>query len=122
MKKFYSLLQFSVLILCVFLIYIISSAIFNDVVYFRSPRLMKTQLFICLWFMFVSFVGFFVSHQKWKYLLHNSFFFLISIPYLNFIDYTGWDKYFPVYEIGILSFIPSLRGGFVLAWIGRAHV
>ena len=119
MKKINSILQFSVLILCVFLIYIISAAIFNDVVYFRSPRLMKTQLYICLWFMFVFFVGFFSSHEKLKYLVKNSFFFIISIPYLNIIDYMGWDSYFTDYEIGILRFIPLLRGGFALAYVAN---
>ncbi len=119
MKRINSILQFSVLILCVYLIYIISAAIFNDVVYFRSPQLMKTQLYLCLWFMFVFFVGFFSSHEKIKYLIKNSFFFIISIPYLNIIDYMGWDRYFTDYEIGILRFIPLLRGGFALAYVAN---
>lgn len=118
MNKLSAFLQLSVLVLCGYLIYIISVAIFNGVVYFNSPHLMRTQLWICTWFVMIFIIEFFLTKDgKWKYLGKNIFFLIISIPYLNIIDLMGWGQDFTPHQIGMLRFIPLIRGGFGLAYL-----
>ncbi len=118
MKKFRAFLQLSVLVLCGYLIYLISVAAFRGETYFNSPRLMNTQFWICIWFIMVFFIEFFLSgKERWKYLRNKFIFLLISIPYLNIIYMMGWNFDFSQKEIEILRFIPLIRGGYALAII-----
>ncbi|MEF9986616.1 MAG: ion channel [Bacteroidales bacterium] len=118
MKFFKTVMQVSVLILCGYLIYLISGAVFRGEVYFNSARLMSIQLWICTWFITVFIIDFFLSgKRKWKYLRDNFIFLIISIPYLNIIDFMGWNTSFTVQEIGMLRFIPLIRGGYALAYL-----
>lgn len=118
MKNFRTFLQLSVLVLCGYLIYLISLVVFRGQTFFESPVLMNSQLWICIWFIIVFFIEFFASgKEKWRYLRRNLIFLLISIPYLNIIDMMGWNSDFSGHEIEIIRFMPLMRGGYALAFI-----
>lgn len=104
-----------VLLLSLFLIISISIDTFNNIPFQTESSYLKTQLWICIFFLFVFFLDLWHADHKWKYLGTHLIFFTISIPYLNIIDYYNIDlseetKYF-------VRFIPLVRGGYALALI-----
>lgn len=117
MKKIRAFLQLSVLLLSAYLVYMISITVFRGETYFNSSHLMTAQLWICIWFIIVFFIEFFLSgKEKWQYLRRNFIFLLISVPYLNIINKMGWVGYFSVQEIELIRFIPLIRSGYAL-WV-----
>lgn len=74
---------------------------------------MKTQLWICLWFLFDFVLEFFLSRHKGRYLRTHFIFLFVAIPYQNIIAYYGWT--FSPEVTYLLRFIPLLRGGYALA-------
>lgn len=73
---------------------------------------LRIQLAICIFFLADFFYLLYISINKWRYLLFNWLFFLISIPYLNLIDWFHWEVN-PFTEI-ILKAILLIRGGYGL--------
>lgn len=118
MKTFRIIIQLSVLLLCVYLVYLISAAVFKGEIYFNSPRLMRLQLWICTWFIITFLIEFFLSgREKWRYFVQHFIFLIISIPYLNIIYFMDWNTNFTPQEISILRFIPLVRGGYALVYL-----
>ena len=137
-------IQLSVIALCIYLIYVISAAILNEVPYLTRGRLMRTQFWICIYFIAAFIVEFFIAGKnKWRYLRKHFLFLLISVPYLNLIaffnspsDMPFWSRMFDTGEIvkfhisrelaAFLKFIPLLRGGyaiaFVVAWLSSNRI
>jgi len=114
-KDIYNVLHVIVLILSLFLIISISIDTFNNVPFQTETSYLSNQLWICGFFLFVFFLELAFAEQKWRYLGSHFIFFLISIPYLNIIDYYDIQlseemKYF-------VRFIPLIRGGYALAII-----
>ena len=54
-----------------------------------------------------------MADYKWKYLGTHFLFFLISIPYINIINYFWWT--FSEEATYLIRFIPLVRGGYALA-------
>jgi len=114
-KDIYYVLHVIILILSLFLVISISIDTFNNIPFQTETSYLKIQLFICLFFLFDFFLELFLSERKGKYLRTHILFFIISIPYLNIIDYLHIElteelKYF-------VRFIPLVRGGYALAII-----
>lgn len=114
-RDIYNVLHVIILILSLFLVISISIDTFNNIQFQTERSYLKVQLWICIFFLFVFFLELIFAERKWKYLCSHFVFFLISIPYLNIIDYyniilTEETKYF-------VRFIPLLRGGYALAII-----
>nr|WP_297306810.1 potassium channel family protein [uncultured Flavobacterium sp.] len=114
-KDIYNVLHVIILILSLFLVISISIDTFNDVPFQTEKSYLKVQLWICVFFLFDFFLELFLSRRKIKYLKTHLIFFIISIPYLNIIDYyhivlSEEIKYF-------VRFIPLVRGGYALAII-----
>lgn len=114
-KDIYNVLHVIILILSLFLVISISIDTFNDVPFQTEKSYLKVQLWICVFFLFDFFLELFLSRRKIKYLKTHLIFFIISIPYLNIIDYyhivlSEEVKYF-------VRFIPLVRGGYALAII-----
>ncbi len=79
---------------------------------------LKFQFWVCLLFLVDIVVEWFYAPKKWKYICTHIFFLLISIPYLNIIDYfhvelSGETLY-------LLRFVPMIRAGYVLAMVSGA--
>lgn len=114
-KDIYNVLHVVILLLSLFLVISISIDTFNNIPFQTESSYLKVQLWICIIFLFDFFFELFLSKQKIKYLRTHFIFFIISIPYLNIIDYyhlelTEEVKYF-------VRFIPLIRGGYALAII-----
>src|SRR5690554_2728478 len=107
-KDIYNVLHVVILLLSLFLVISISIDTFNNIPFHTESSYLKVQLWICIIFLFDFFFELFLSKQKIKYLRTHFIFFIISIPYLNIIDYyhlelTEEVKYF-------VRFIPLIRG------------
>lgn len=79
---------------------------------------MKTQLWICIWFLFDFVLEFFLAKHKGRYLRTHFIFLLVAIPYQNIIAYYGWT--FSPEITYLLRFIPLLRGyalAIVVGWL-----
>ena len=112
-KGIYGVLHVIILILSLFLIISISIDAFKDISFITQTSYLKTQFWICMFFLFVFILEFSVSKQKGYYLKTHFIFLLVSIPYLNIIDY---------YQIVLspevtyfVRFFPLVRGGYALA-------
>lgn len=90
----------------------------NGVEFLASPDYRRFQLWMCLLFQADIIVEWTFSQKKWRYLLRHIFFILISIPYLNIIEQTGWHP--STEALYLLSFVPMVRAGFVFAVVTGA--
>jgi len=114
-QDIYSILHVIILILSLFLVISISIDTFNNIPFQTEDSYLKVQLMICAFFLFDFFLEFFLAKKKGSFLRTHFLFFIISIPYLNIIDYYHIElsdqvKYF-------VRFIPLVRGGYALAII-----
>lgn len=108
MQTLPKLLNILVLILSLGLIFFISWSTYKGINYLENSLYMRYQLIVCIFFILEFFYRFFISPHKIRYFFLAMPFLLISIPYLNIIEY---------YHIGIshnlliyLCFIPIVRG------------
>ncbi len=109
----YAFLHIIILILSLFLIISISIDTYKGTQFYMQSSYMKVQLWICGWFLFSFFLELILTNHKWRYLGSHFIFFLISIPYLNIINYFGWT--FSEETTYLIRFIPLVRGGYALA-------
>lgn len=112
-KWLYSLLHIIVLLLSIFLVVTISIDTFHNVAFWKQPRFMKVQFWICIFFLLDFFVEFFLAEKKWRYLWTHIFFFIVSIPYLAIFHYFGW--HFSPQVQYMVQYIPLVRGGYAMA-------
>lgn len=112
-KNIYRILHMGILILSVGLIVFISYEIFNDVAFLNDKAYMTFQLCVCIFFIVDYLLCTLLAENPRRYALRNIGFLLISIPYLNIIDFIGWN---PNPEIlYYVRFIPLIRGGWAMA-------
>lgn len=112
-KGIYGILHVIILILSLFLIISISIDTFKGIPFYTQSTYMKVQLWICIWFLIDFVIEFFLAERKGHYFRTHFIFLLVSIPYLNIINYYGWTF---SHEITyLIRFIPLLRGGYALA-------
>ncbi|MEG1684337.1 MAG: potassium channel family protein [Bacteroides sp.] len=110
-----------ILFLSLFLIISISIDTFKNIAFNTQGSYLKMQFWICVFFLFDFVLEFFLSDEKWRYLSSHFLFLLVSIPYLNIIEYYHFT--FSLEVTFFLRFIPLLRGGYALAivvgWLTR---
>lgn len=112
-RWFLDFLHLMVLALALFLVIFISIDTFRNIAFYRQPEFEKFQFWICIMFLGDFFLEFFLSDRKWHYLGTHFLFFLVSIPYVEIIEYFGWT-FSP--QVGyLLRFVPLVRGGYALA-------
>lgn len=102
-----------ILLLSLFLIVDISIDTFNNIPFISQTSYLKTQFWICMFFIADFILEFFLSKDKIHYLQTHFLFLLVSIPYLNIIDYYGFT--FSAEVTYFLRFIPLVRSGWALA-------
>lgn len=112
-KGIYGILHVIILILSLFLVISISIDTFKGVPFYMQSSYMRTQLWICMWFLFDFVLEFFLAKRKWHYLRTHFVFLLIAIPYQNIIAF--YDLTFSPEITYLLRFVPLLRGGYALA-------
>lgn len=114
-KDIYDILHVIIILLSLFLVVSISIDTFKNIPFQTQGSYLKIQLWICIIFLFDFFLEFFLSERKLHYFRTQFIFLIISIPYLNIIDYfhisfTSEISYF-------IRFIPLIRGGYALALV-----
>ncbi len=119
LRKSVTLFNILVLIGCLLITVILSLQILYPQQYARNPLLLNIQFWICITFLTDFFLRFFLYRNKAHYLLSNILFFIISIPYLNIIEYYRISISDSLYYF--LHIILLLRGGYglvvVVSWI-----
>lgn len=109
------IIHFLVLVLSILLIVYISYDTFNDIPFLDNHRYMEFQFWVCIFFLADFFLEWIYAPEKLKYLRDRWFFFFISIPYLNIVNY--WDIQLPGQALYYLRFIPLARGAYSLALV-----
>ena len=112
-KGIYGILHVLILCLSLFLIISISIDTFHNIPFLNQGSYLRIQFWICMFFLFDFLLEFFLAPDKWRYLSSHFIFLLVSIPYLNIIDY--YHITFSPEISYFLRFIPLLRGGYALA-------
>lgn len=101
------------LILCLFLITIISIDIFKDLPLLTHRLYMHIQFWICVGFITAFFIELLLREHKVHFFFTHLLFLIVSIPYLSLIEFTGVE--FSKEAMYFLRFIPLIRGGYALA-------
>lgn len=112
-RIFCAIMHICVLCLSVFLVVSISIDTFHNVAFYKAPKFLKLQIWICVVFLIDFFVELFMAKDKWHYIATHFLFFLVSIPYLGIISYFGWT--FSDKVTYLLQYIPLVRGGYAMA-------
>ena len=112
-RGIYGVLHVMILLLSLFLIVDISIDTFNNIPFISQTSYLKTQFWICMFFIADFILEFFLSKDKIHYLQTHFLFLLVSIPYLNIINY--YDLTLSAEVTYFLRFIPLVRSGWALA-------
>lgn len=101
-------LNITMLFLSLGLIAFISYDTYNGINFLNNPLYMKYQFWVCIIFIAEYLYRFIISDHKFRFLIVGLPFLLISIPYLNIIEYYGiWLDHDTLYY---LRYVPILRG------------
>ena len=112
-KIIVSIMNFIVLILSILLIIYISVDTFEKEQLLQNHRYMTFQFWVCIFFMLDFFVGLIFAERRWHYFGHRLAFLLLSIPFLNIINYLQ----IPLSSDALyfIRFIPLMRGALALS-------
>lgn len=82
-----------------------------------SPRYLRFQLWVCLYFLAVSLLEFYAAGRgrRLSWMRGHWFFVLVSIPWLNLVKVAGIEL--SPSMAYVIRFIPMVRAGYVLALI-----
>ena len=112
-KGIYGVLHIIILLLSIYLIVDISFDIYNNIGYLEQTKYLQHQFWICIFFILVFVLEFFLSKEKWYYFRTHFIFLLVCIPYTNIIDYFGVSLSNEAHYF--IRFIPLIRSGYALA-------
>ncbi|MCI9607157.1 MAG: two pore domain potassium channel family protein [Muribaculaceae bacterium] len=112
-KRIQMSMNLIVLLLSVMLIVWISIDTFTEVPFMQNSSYMNFQFWVCIFFMLDFFVGLIYSKNRSRFFFHRIVFLLLSIPYLNIINYLQ----IPLSHDALyfVRFIPLARGALALA-------
>ena len=102
-----------ILILSLFLMASITYDTFNNIPFLSEQSYLVIQFWVCMFFLFVFFLEMYLARNRWEFFATHFVFLLVSIPYLNIIDYYGIS--FSHETNYIIRFIPMIRSGYALA-------
>ena len=107
-RGIYGILHILILLMSLFLVISISIDTFHNIPFLNQGSYLKIQFWICMFFLFDFLLEFFLSKEKGRYFTSHFIFLLVSIPYLNIIDF--YHITFSPEISYFLRFIPLLRG------------
>ena len=88
-KGIYGILHIIILVMSLFLVISISVDTFKGIPFYTQSSYMKTQLWICIWFLFDFVLEFFLAKHKGRYCLLWMDFFsrnYLSTPFYSFVE------------------------------------
>ena len=97
-----------ILVLSALLIVLISIDTFRDIPFLENHSYMEFQFWVCIVFLLDFFIELWLATDKWSYCKRRFLFFLLSIPYLNIVNY--YDIQLTASELYWVRFIPLARG------------
>lgn len=112
-KGIASTLHILVLLLSLFLVVGISIDTFRGIPYYKQSIFMKLQLWVCIVFLADFVLEWMLADNKKRYFATHFIILLVSIPYLNIVDFMGWT--FSPEVTYLIRFIPLIRGGYAIA-------
>ena len=111
-------LHFLVLVAsCIMIIWITRSTL-TSMSFLVDTSYLNFQFWVCILFMIDIAVEWYYSQQKLRYIITNSLFIIISIPYLNIIHHFNLQR--PGEVMYLIRFIPLIRAGYVFALVSGA--
>jgi len=110
---FFGMLHIVILLLSIYLVVCISIDTFHNLAFYKQPRFLITQFWICIIFLADFFLELIFAERKRHYLLTRMIFFFVSIPYLWIFRH--FDLHFSKEVEYLLQFIPLVRGGYAMA-------
>lgn len=111
-------LHFLVLVAsCIMIIWITRSTL-TSMSFLVDTSYLNFQFWVCILFMIDIAVEWYYSQQKLRYIITNSIFIIISIPYLNIIHH--FNLQLPGEVMYLIRFIPLIRAGYVFALVSGA--
>lgn len=117
-KKLLLWLHLAVLAGSLALVTFISYDTFRNISFIENQHYLQAQFWICLLFLADIIVEIVVSPRRWHYIVTHILFILISIPYINILNF--WGIQLSGEMIYIVRFIPMIRAAYVLAIIAGA--
>ncbi len=88
-QRIYSVLNWLMLLLSAGLITYLSVDALRGVEFLTDSGYMHFQLLVCMVFIADFFIELYMSHRRWHYVGRRIAFLLLSIPYLNILNYLG---------------------------------
>lgn len=111
-------LHFLVLVAsCIMIIWITRSTL-TSMSFLVDTSYLNFQFWVCILFMIDIAVEWYYSQQKLRYIITNSLFIIISIPYLNIVHH--FNLQLPGEVMYLIRFIPLIRAGYVFALVSGA--
>lgn len=102
-----------ILALSAMLIVLISIDTFRNIPFLDNHAYMTFQFWVCVVFLLDFFVELWLAPDKWSYCRRRFLFFLLSIPYLNIVNY--YHIQLTADELYWVRFIPLARGTLAIA-------
>lgn len=112
-KGIAGILHVIILVVSLYLIIQISIDTFNNITFLTQPSFLKTQFWVCMFFIADFIFEFFLAENKWRYIKSRFLFLLVSIPYVTIINH--YHIQVTHEEAYLLRFAPLIRSGYALA-------
>lgn len=117
-KTVMTLLHLLVLAASVIMIVWISKVTLENKSFLTDDRYMHFQFIVCLLFLLDIFIEWAMSPKKWRYFCTHLLFIIVSIPYLNILQWSGIEL--SPRAMYLIKLIPLLRAGYVLAMVSES--
>lgn len=110
-----TVLHIAVLAVSVIMVAWVSHDTLENTSFLSDGRYMKFQFWVCVLFMLDIIVEWFTAPRRWKYICTHILFILVSIPYLNILQWLGISL--PGHIMFMIKLFPLFRAGYVLAMV-----
>lgn len=117
-KIILTLLHLMVLAASVTMIVWISKVTLDNKSFLTDAGYMHFQFLVCILFLIDIIVEWSMSPKKWRYLCTHILFIIVSIPYLNILQWSGIELSPRI--MYLIKLVPLLRAGYVLAMVSES--
>lgn len=116
-KYFGTALHLMVLAAAVAMVIWVSRETLENKSFLADSRYMHFQFWVCILFLFDITVEWIMSPRKWEYICTHLLFIIVSIPYLNILEWA--DISVPPRIMYLIRLVPLFRAGYVLALVSK---
>lgn len=116
-KYFETVLHLMVLAAAVAMVIWVSRETLENKSFLADSNYMHFQFWVCILFLFDIIVEWIMSPRKWKYICTHLLFIIVSIPYLNILEWAHISV--PPRIMYLIRLVPLFRAGYVLALVSK---